>query len=117
MMNDDVLDREVRDALEPDASTVDRVVRGAMHRPRRPRPVGKYLLAAAGVIAAVSMGTLLLHRGAPGVPPQNIRLTNINDTIVVTPASGAVWLVGGGGRDDVRLPAGTIVVHRSGETR
>jgi len=72
---------------------------------------------AAGAVAVLTVGVLLLNRATPGRHPEAIRLTNINDTIVVTPESGAVWLVGGRGSVDDRLPAGTIVVHRSGESR
>lgn len=116
-MNDDALDRDVRDALEPDAGAIERIVRGAMQGAPRTRPVGRFLLAASGVIAVLAVGAQFLHQDTPGAPPATVRLTNIDDTVVVTPASGAVWLVGGRGSVDARLPAGMIVVHRSGVSR
>jgi hypothetical protein len=116
-MNDEALDRAVRDALKPDAAVVERVVRGATLHARPPRPARRLLLVAAGTVAVVAVGALLMDRTTPGKPPETIRLTNIDDTIVVTPASGAVWLVGSRGSHVDRLPAGTIVVHRSGARR
>ena len=116
-MNDDALDREVREALEPDAGAVDRVVRGALSHDRHHRLAYGRRLVMAGAIAAFFVGALLVNRGTQVKVHGVTRMTNIDDTIVVKPPSGGVWLIGGHGKDDDRLPVGTIVVYRSGESR
>jgi hypothetical protein len=116
-MNDDGLDRDVREALEPDSGAVERIMRGALNPRRHPRRVRGLMLVAAGAVAVLCVGAVLLNRATPGRPPETTRMTNIHDTIVVTPAAGPVWLIGVQGRGDDRLPVGTIIVHRSGEPR
>lgn len=116
-VNNDALDREVREALEPDADVVDRVVRRALSQGSHHRSAYGLLPVMAGAIAVLLVGALLLNRDTRVNAPEITRMTNINDTIVVKPTSGGVWLIGGNGKDDNRLPVGTIVVHRSGESR
>ena len=116
-MNDDTLEHDVRAALEPGADEVDRVVRGALGQPHARRPASGRVLVAAGAAALLIAAALVLDRGVLPSGPTPTRVTNIGNTIVVKPASGGVWLIGGNGRDDDSLPAGTIVVFSSGETR
>lgn len=110
-MNDETLDRSVREAIEPDDDTVARVIRDALRaeRPRR-RVVGPALLAAAALMLVLG-SVLLLKRDR--VPAQ-MRVMNVGDTVVVKPATGGVWLIGGNAGDAVPLAAGTIIVYRSG---
>jgi hypothetical protein len=117
MMNDDALDREVREALEPDDGAVDRAVRRALSQDPHHRSAHGRRLVMAGALAAFFVGALLLNRGTPVKGSDITRVTNIDDTIVVKPPSGGVWLIGGHGKDDDRLPVGTIVVYRTGESR
>ena len=116
-MNDDALDRDVRDALEPDGGAIERVMRGALSPGRPPRAARSRLLVTAAAITVLSVGALLWNRDTRDREPAPTRLTNIRDTIVVTPAVGAVWLIGTSGTGSDRLPVGTIVVYRSGESR
>ena len=116
-MNDDALDGDVREALEPDAGAIERVMRGALTPGRPPRAARARLLVTAVAITVLSVGAWLWNRDTRDRAPAPTRLTNVHDTIVVTPASGAIWLIGSRGPGDDRLPAGTIVVHRSGESR
>ncbi len=116
-MDDDTLEHDVRAALEPEADAVDRVVQGALSPHHRRRSGRRRVLATAGATALLIVGVLVLTRGTRMNDPTPTRLTNIGNTIVVKPASGGVWLVGGDGRKDARLPEGTIVVYRPGDTR
>lgn len=116
-MEDNDLEREVRAALEPDAEALDRVTRGALSQDRHHRSAYGLLRVVAGAFAVLIVGALLLNRETQVKPPQATRMTNIDDTIVVRPTSGGVWLIGDSGKDDDRLPVGTIVVHRPGESR
>ena len=116
-MNDDALDQKVRVALEPDADAVDRVVRGALSQDRHHRSAYRLLPVMVGAIAVLLVAALLLNRGTRVNAPEATRMTNINDTIVVKPTSGGVWLIGVNGKGESRLPVGTIVVYRSGESR
>jgi hypothetical protein len=116
-MNDDTLDDDVRAALEPDAGAVDRVVRGALGQHDQRRPVRRRVILTAGAAALLVTGVLVLNRGARTHDMPPTRVTNIGDTIVVRPESGGIWLIGGAGREDDRLPANTIVVYRFGEAR
>jgi hypothetical protein len=70
----------------------------------------------AGAVALAVAGVLFLARGTSVTPAGSTQLTNINDTIVVRPTSGGVWLVGGA-ETGARLPPGAIVVHKSGDSR
>jgi len=116
-MDDDTLEHDVRASLEPEADAVDRVVRGALSPHRRRRPGRRGVLVVTGATTLLIAAVLVLNRGTRLNDPIPIRLTNIGNTIVVKPASGGVWLIGGDGTNDARLPEGTIVVYRSGETR
>ncbi len=115
-MDDDAFDRSVRDALEPDPGTVNRVVSDALARGGRRRPARGPLLAMAGALALL-LGGLELSRDTRAPVQNRTRMTNVGDTIVVRPTSGGVWLIGAVRDAPDRLPAGTIVVYRSGEQR
>ena len=49
-MDEETLERDVREAIEPDAGTVDRLVREALRQDRRPRSVRGPVLATAGAV-------------------------------------------------------------------
>ncbi len=116
-MNDETLDLDVREAIEPDAGTVDRLVRGALRQDRSHRSArGPVALTAVAVVLLVGSLLILNHEGTLILPPQ-MRVMNVGETIVVKPTSGGVWLIGAEGADADRLPAGTIIVYRSGEGR
>lgn len=116
-MNDETLDRDVREAIEPDAGTVDRLVRGALRQDRPRRSVRGPVAVTAGA-ALLVLGTVLIlnHETTPIAPPQ-MRVMNVGETIVVKPTSGGVWLIGADGAGADQLPAGTIIVYRYGEGR
>jgi hypothetical protein len=116
-MNDETLDRDVREAIEPDAGTVDRLVRGALHQDRPRGSVrGPVAVTAGAVLLVVGTVLMLNHDTTPIVPPQ-MRMMNVGETIVVKPISGGVWLIGAEDADADQLPAGTIIVYRSGARR
>lgn len=122
-MNDDALDREIREAVEPDPQTVARVVSGALdHKGGRSGflwPVSLVTGLVVLVVAVVLLKTSDRRHDVPGTQPVSAgvtEITNINETVVVRPASGGVWLVGGAQKDG-RLPPGTIVVHKPGDFR
>jgi len=60
---------------------------------------------------------LITNHEIPQTVPPKLRVMNVGDTIVVKPTSGGVWLIGADGAQADRLPAGTIIVYRSGEGR
>ena len=122
-MNDDGLDRDIRDAVEPDPATVARVVRGALEHGGGQWTWSRSIGVAAGALTVLVVATLLFTtsgRRQDVVGPRSgsavTQITNINDTVVVRPTSGGVWLVGGGQKSS-QLPPGTIVVHKSGDAR
>ena len=122
-MNDDALDREIREAVEPDPQTVARVVAGALDRKGAPSgllwPVGLVTGLVVLVVAVVFLKTSDWRHDVPGTQPVSAGvtvITNINETVVVRPASGGVWLVGSTQKDG-RLPPGTLVVHKPGDFR
>lgn len=122
-MNDDAFDREIREAVEPNPETVARVVRGALDHKRGPwrllRPVSLVAGLVLLVLATVLLKTSNRWNDVPVSQPRNAgvtEITNINETVVVRPASGGVWLVGGAQKEG-RLPPGTIVVHKPGDFR
>ena len=123
-MNDDALDRDIRDAVEPDATTLARVIRGALSRERRQPPFYWGMPLATGALAVLVVAAVLAeqfdHRkdaaGGRSVNSDVTGITNIDDTVVVRPTTGGVWLVGGA-QTGARLPSGALVVHTSGESR
>ena len=115
-MDDDALDRSIRDALEPDQGTVNRVVGEALAQGGRRRVARGPLLAVASTVALVLVG-LYLGGAMRGPVQDRTRMTNVRDTVVVRPTSGGVWLIGAVRDTPERLPAGTIVVYGSGENR
>ena len=114
-MNDETLDRDVREAIEPDAGTADRLVREALRQDRPRRSARGPVAVTAGAVLLV-FGTVLIlnYEATQSVPPQT-RVMNVGTTIVVKPTSGGVWLIGAEGASADQLPAGTIIVYRSGE--
>lgn len=116
-MDPDTLDRDVSAALEPDAAAVERVLRAALGRRSQGRPFGRGLLLTAGATVLLAATVVLLNREPQTSEPAPTHVTNIGNTIVVRPISGGIWLIGSEGREDNRLPAGTIVVYRPGARR
>jgi hypothetical protein len=116
-MNDETLDRDVREAIEPDAGAVDRLVREALRQDRPQRSVRGPLVATAGAVLLLVGAVLVLNREDPQTVPPQMRVMNVGETIVVKPTSGGVWLIGADGANADQLPAGTIIVYRSGEGR
>lgn len=116
-MTDEHLEQEIRDAIDPDGATVRRLVDASLTASARRNTLRWYVLGAAGVailIAAVT--TLLPTNTVPGPVPQ-VRVTNVDDTIVVTQADGSVWLIGRGAQSQARIAPGIIVVHNPGDDR
>ncbi len=81
-------DARLRRSLEPEARTVERVVRGALavRRSRRAPHVG--WVAAAALALAVALGALAVWRGEPGAgapasAEPRISIANVGDVIVV----------------------------------
>jgi hypothetical protein len=116
-MNDDMLDRGVREAIEPDAEAVRRLLQKALRPHSRTRSIPRPAVAAAGLVLLLAGAAVLLDRGLQRPPPAPVRMLNVGETIVVKPAAGGIWLVGADGTDADRLPAGTIIVYRAGEGR
>lgn len=118
-MNDETLDRDVREATEPDAEAVARLVRGALRQGQdRPqtRRSGPFVATAGAVLLLIWAVLVLNHETQKNVHAQ-MHVMNVGETIVVTPTSGGVWLIGADEDNADRLPVGTIIVYRSGEGR
>jgi hypothetical protein len=116
-MNDEMLDRGVREAIEPDAEAIRRLLLEALRPDRRRRSVPRPAVVAAGFVLLLAGAAVLVDRGLRRTPPAPVRMLNVGETIVVKPAAGGIWLVGAAGTDADRLPAGTIIVYRAGEGR
>jgi hypothetical protein len=122
-MNDDALDREIREAVEPDPAAVARVVRGALDHERGLGRFSRSMSLVTAALAVLIVATVLLKThdmgedgaGPPHAPGVTL-MTNVNDTVVLRPTSGSVWLVGGGQKSS-QIPPGTIVVHSPGDVR
>jgi hypothetical protein len=116
-MNDEPLDRGIREALEPDREAVRRVAQGALRPNRQTHSAARLAIAAAATLSIVAAATCLLTRNHEQPAAGRVQMTNVGETVVVKPASGAVVLVGAARSDADRLPAGTIIVFRGGEVR
>ena len=116
-MNDETLDQSIREAIEADASTANRLVRETLQRDRPPRsPLGP-VLTTAGALLLLAGAVLFMRQAPQKTLPVQTRVTNVGDTIVVRPTSGGVWLIGGDAVDAEPLAAGTVIVYKSGDGR
>ena len=116
-MDEETLERDIREATEPDAGTVKRLVLGALRQDRPPQSVLGPVVATAGAVLLLIGAVLLVNHEILQVVPPQMRVMNVGKTIVVKPTSGGVWLIGADDAQADQLPAGTIIVYRSGEGR
>jgi hypothetical protein len=116
-MTDDTLDRDVREAIEPDTETVNRLVQEALRPDRAQRSWRGPVLTAVAMLLLLASAAMFLRQPPRPAAPSPTRVTNVGDTVVVRPSSGGIWLIGGDAVDADRLPAGTMIVYQIGEGR
>ena len=89
--NENELERSMREAFEPDAESVNRVVAAAL-RPQPRRPMKLYI-AAALVLAAISI--IAVHLWFPGthVQAETIRLEYVGNVVIIEFPDGSSWVV------------------------
>ena len=116
-MDEETLERDLREAIEPDAGAVERLVHRALGQDRPPRSVRGPLVVTAGAMLLLIGAVLMMNHEIPQKVAPQMSVMNVGETIVVKPTSGGVWLIGADGAKADQLPAGTIIVYRSGEGR
>jgi hypothetical protein len=89
--NENDLERSMREAFEPDAESVNRVVEAAL-QPRPCRPMTLYI-AAALVLAAISMVAVLLWFPQTHVQAESIRLEYVGSVALIEFPDGSSWVV------------------------
>jgi len=116
-MDEETLERDLREAIEPDAGAVERLVLRALRQDRPPRSIRGPVVVTAGAALLMIGAALMMNHEIPQTVSPQMRVMNVGETIVVEPTSGGVWLIGADGAKADRLPAGTIIVYRPGEDR
>jgi hypothetical protein len=87
------LDRQLEDAVEPDAMSVERIVTGALSAPPTRRFGGARLVASVGV--AVLLIALVWLNWPPGSrSPDPIRMRNVGEVILVDYPDGSRAVIG-----------------------
>jgi hypothetical protein len=97
-IDDAELDRQLEDAVRPDAMSVERIVKGALSTAPRRR------VFSAGLITSVSVAILLvalvlLNWPTGSRPPDAIRMRNVGDVILVDYPDGSRAVVGPAGAE------------------
>jgi hypothetical protein len=112
------LDDRVRQALDPDSGTVERMVSTALQHGaaarRRPGLLSAALVTAGALACAL---LVLVHRGTPPAEPAGLVLTRAGDVVMIQSASGETWIVGPRRPGDVDRPAGMGFVIAEGDTK
>jgi len=121
MAIDPDFDDSVRQALDPDASAVDRMVSSALERgrvvERRQRTTWRLALAAAATAGVVL--TLWVLREPSSVAPStdDLVLTRAGDVVMIQSASGETVIFGPGASADLDRRPGTGFVLAEGDTK
>jgi len=89
--NEEDLERSLREAFEPDAESVDRVVAAAL-RPR-PRRSMKLYIATALTLAAISIIAVRLWFPPTPVKAESIRLEYLGNVALIEFPDGSSWMV------------------------
>jgi len=89
------LDRKIREALQPDADAVQRVVCRALAMKEHRR----FRLAPPLVAIGVCVVAWLVYIGLPGEPPQILTLDCIGEVAVVRAPDGTSWVFSPDGRE------------------
>jgi hypothetical protein len=92
-IDDAELDRQLEDAVEPDAMSVKRVVTGALNTTPRRWVVGTGLIAFVGV-ATLLAALVLLNRPTGSRSPEPIRMRNVGEVILVDYPDGSRAVIG-----------------------
>lgn len=114
MMPECNVDDRVRQALDPDDRTVDRMVLTAL-RPEPPRaghraPWLRFALATAAV--AVGAFYLTRHPAAPAGTPDDLTMTRAGDLVLIQNTSGDAWILGPRvAPDPARVGKGFVIVE------
>jgi hypothetical protein len=114
-------DDSVRQALDPDAGTVDRMVSRALERgrvvERRQRMTWRLALAATAMAGVLL--TLWLWREPSSVAPSadDLVLTRAGEVVMIQSASGETMIFGPGASADLDRRPGTGFVLAEGDTK
>lgn len=115
-MNQDELERALRDAVSPSPQAAERVVRAALGQASE-RPAWPRVVVVCSTIL-VLLGTVWVYREkerTPGAP--SLRLSNMGDTIIVEQQAGSIWLIGPSRPGQADVPSGPVVIQSLGERK
>ncbi len=108
--DDEELDRSLRTAFEPDATTVERVVAAAMRQ--RPRKAWIPRLATASLLAAVAIVALILWPRSTSVRAQSVRLEYVGNVAILEYPDGSSCLMSSDANDKgPQIPVNLILVE------
>ena len=91
--DDGDLDRRLKDAVEPDAAAVERVVTRALGAPPVRRHFGARLVASLGA-AALLVVLVVVNWPAGPPPPKPIRMRNVGEVILIDYPDGSRAIIG-----------------------
>jgi hypothetical protein len=102
-------DRRLREALEPERESVERIVRGALDG-RRPARARRLVPAVVGAAALLALAALFLGRP---VPRASVSIENVGEVLIVRHPEGRV-LIHNGEAAKSSLPSGSMIVIHGG---
>lgn len=91
LQNENGLERRMREVFEPDAESVNRVVAAAL-RPQPRRPIKAYV-AAALILAAISIVAVRIWFPQTHVQAETIRLEYVGSVALIEFPDGSSWVV------------------------
>jgi hypothetical protein len=106
-------DGRLRQALEPDRESVERIVRGALAE-RRPARAWRLVPAAVGAAALVALAALFLGRPEPKA---RVSIENVGEVLIVRhleEGEGGRWRIHNGDAGTGSPPSGSMIVVRGG---
>jgi hypothetical protein len=111
-------DQRLRDCLEPEPATVDRLVRTALSRAARPPLSRRWLYPGALVMAAAVAAVLLFMHFINSGPENQDRLgmEGAGEVVLLLAPSGESWILGSG-ESAISLPPGTGLVIIEGDIK